>query len=173
MVTQAGGYLQTDSEPGIGSTVTIWLPAISPAAQSAHSEQPPGSQRGADETVLVVEDEEALREVTHRILARNGYHVLTAASGPEAIDTVTRHPGGIDILLTDVVLPQMPGQETAARIRALCPTVLVLFMSGYAEGGVDTGGAPEASRNVIEKPFTATTLLTSLREAITADRASR
>jgi len=173
IVTQAGGYLQTESEPGIGTTVTIWLPAISPAAQPALPEQPPGSQRGADETVLVVEDEDALREVTRRILARNGYHVLTAASGPEAIDTVTRHPGGIDILLTDVVLPQMPGKETAARIRALCPTAPVLFMSGYAEGGLDTGSAPEASHNVIEKPFTAATLLTSVRNAITASNGPR
>jgi hypothetical protein len=168
IITQAGGYVQTHAEPGSGTTVTILLPAISQATQPAFSQQPPGSQRGADETVLVVEDEDALREVTRRILARNGYQVLTAASGPEAIDTATRHPGGIDILLTDVVLPQMPGKETADRIRALCPAALVLFMSGYAEGALDTGGAPEGSLNVIEKPFTATTLLTSLRNAITA-----
>lgn len=168
IITQAGGYVQNHAEPGSGTTVTIFLPAISQATQPAFPQQPPGSQRGAGETVLVVEDEDALREVTRRILARNGYQVLIAASGPEAIDTATSHPGGIDILLTDVVLPQMPGRETADRIRALCPAALVLFMSGYAEGVLDTGGTPQGSLNVIEKPFTATTLLTSLRNAITA-----
>jgi len=168
IVTQAGGYVWTDAEPGTGSTVTILLPAISQAAQ-----QPQGSQPGAGETVLVVEDEDALREVTRRILARNGYQVLTAASGPEAIDAASRHPGGIDILLTDVVLPQLPGQETADRIRALCPAATVLFMSGYAGGAPDRGGVPERGSNVIEKPFTAITLLTSLRNAITASAGAR
>jgi PAS domain S-box-containing protein len=172
IITKAGGYVQTDAEPGIGTTVTILLPAIGQATRPARPEQPAGSQRGAGEIVLVVEDEDALREVTRRILARNGYQVLTAPSGPEAIATASRHPGGIDILLTDIVLPQMPGQETADRIRALCPAALVVFMSGYAEGGLDAGGAAQGSLNVIEKPFTATTLLTSLRDAITARSAA-
>jgi PAS domain S-box-containing protein len=173
IITQASGYVQTDSEPGIGTTITILLPEISQPAQPALPQQPQASQRGTGEIVLVVEDEDALREVTRRILDRNGYRVLTAASGPEAIETVTRHPGGIDILLTDVVLPQMTGKETADRIRVLCPTARVLFMSGYAEGAFDTGGVPGGGLAIIEKPFTATTLLTSLRNTITANGAPR
>ena len=169
IITQAHGYVQIYSEPGIGTTITILLPATSQPAQYAPAPQAEGTQRGTGETVLVVEDEDALREVTRRILDRSGYHVLTAASGPEAID-IARQPGGIDVLLTDVVMPQMPGKETADRIRALCPAAAVLYMSGYTEGVLDTRGVLEAGVNLIEKPFTAATLLTSLREAITADR---
>ena len=113
-----------------------------------------------------MEDEAALREVTRRILARNGYQVITAASGHEAIEVAASHPGGIDVLLTDVVMPQMLGKEAAERIRALYPAVKVLFMSGYAQGVLDTQGVLEAGVNLIEKPFTEASLLAKLREVL-------
>ncbi len=171
IVNQAGGHVRIYSEPGIGTTFTILLPATCQPLDQASSQQPQGLQAGAGETVLVVEDEDALREVTRRILDRNGYRVLTAASGPEAIEIATQHCGGIDILLTDVVMPHMGGKEAADRIRAVCPAAAVVYMSGYTEGVLDTRGVLEAGVNLIEKPFTAATLLSSLREVIAASHA--
>jgi PAS domain S-box-containing protein len=158
IVTQAGGYIQIYSEPGVGTTFTILLPAtgqeirIEPAAE-------PKPARGAGETVLIVEDEPALREVTHRILSRAGYRVLAAASGPEAIEIVTGYPGDIDVLLTDVIMPRMMGKEAAERIRALRPGIKVLFMSGYTQGFLDTKGVVEPGIILLEKPFTEASLL--------------
>ena len=171
IVNQAGGHVRIYSEPGIGTTFTILLPATCQPLEQASSQQPQGLQAGAGETVLVVEDEDALREVTRRILDRNGYRVLTAASGPEAIEIATQHCGGIDILLTDIVMPHMGGKEAADRIRAVCPAAAVVYMSGYTEGVLDTRGVLEAGVNLIEKPFTAATLLASLREVIAATHA--
>ncbi len=169
IIAQANGYVQIYSEPGIGTTITILLPATSQPAQQTPS-RPRVPQGAQGETVLVVEDEAAMREVTRRILARNGYEVITAASGRDAIEIATGRPGGIDVLVSDVVMPQMLGKETAERIRALHPAVKVLFMSGYTEGVLDTQGVLEAGVNLIEKPFTEASLLAKLREVISAAR---
>jgi PAS domain S-box-containing protein len=165
IVSQLGGYVQIYSEPGLGTTFTILLPETSQSAEgpSAPSEAALG---GSGETVLVVEDEAAMREVTRRILARNGYNVITAVNGLNAIEVAAAHPGGIDVLVTDVVMPQMLGKEAAERIRALYPAVKVLFMSGYTQGVLDTQGILETGINLIEKPFTERSLLAKLHEIL-------
>ncbi len=165
IVTQAHGYVQIYSEPGIGTTVTILLPAT---GHDVRAEQPPEWQpgAGAGETVLIVEDEPAMREVTRRILSRRGYNVIAAASGHEAIEIAADHPGDIDVLLTNVVMPRMLGKEAAERIRALRPGVKVLFMSGYAQGVLDSRGVVEAGVRLIEKPFAEARLLTMLGQII-------
>ena len=117
--------------------------------------------------VLVIEDELALREATRRILARNGYQVITAANGRDAITVAASHPGGIDLLVTDVIMPEMSGKEAADRIQALYPSVRVLFMSGYSEGILSAEGVLETGINLLEKPFTEKSLLAMLREVIT------
>jgi len=167
IITQAGGYVQIYSELLIGTTITILLPATSQVTQQAAQPQQ-APQRGDGETVLVVEDEAALREVTRRILARNGYQVITAVDGRDAIEVATSHPGGIDLLITDVVMPQMLGQEAAEQICALYPGAKVLFMSGYTEGVLDTRGVLEAGVKLIEKPFAEASLLAKVREVISA-----
>ncbi|MGH3202577.1 MAG: response regulator [Streptosporangiaceae bacterium] len=165
IVTQAGGYVQIHSEPDIGTTVTILLPATGPRAQAE-----PASARdregGSGETVLIVEDEPAMREVTRRILSRSGYHVIAAANGREAIEIAASHAGDIDVLLTDVVMPRMLGQEAAERIRALRPGVQVLFMSGYAQGALDSRGVVAGGVNLIQKPFSEAQLLARLGQVI-------
>ena len=162
IVTQARGSVRIYSEPRLGTTITILLPVTDQAPPAA--ERPPaGPGRGAGELVLLVEDETALREVTRRILARNGYRVAAAASGAEAIQSATA-PGRIDILLTDVIMPGMQGQEVAERIRALQPGIAVLFMSGYTQGLLSAQGILESGISLIEKPFTEAALLTRLRE---------
>jgi PAS domain S-box-containing protein len=163
IITQLGGYVQIYSEPGLGTTFTILLPQTDQAAREAAA-APSFSRAGAGETILVVENEEAMREVTKRILTRNGYQVITAVNGLDAIQVAASHPSGIDVLLTDVIMPQMLGQEAAERIRASYPAIKVLFMSGYTQGILDTQGVLETGDNLIEKPLTEASLLAKLGE---------
>ena len=162
IITQAGGDIRIYSEPGHGTTITLLLPATATARQRTAAEPPPAQRQprsGAGQTILIAEDENALREVTRRVLARNGYQVLTAASGQEALDTAAAHPGPIDILLTNVVMPKMQGKEVADRIRELQPRIRVLFMSGYTQGILGAQGILEPGINLIQKPFTEAILL--------------
>jgi PAS domain S-box-containing protein len=162
IVTQAGGNVRIYSESGLGTTVTVLFPVTE---QPAGGQPPSAGQArgGGGETVLVVEDEAALREVTRRILSRNGYEVIVAANGPEAIDVGAGRPGQIDILLTDVVMPHMQGKEVAERVRAAQPGLRVLFMSGYTQGLLGAQGVLEPGINLIEKPFSEASLLAKLR----------
>jgi PAS domain S-box-containing protein len=158
IVTQAGGQVQIYSEPGGGTTFTITLPvtteaAVPPAEPAPYKRTPKG------ETVLVVEDEEALREVTKRILTRNGYHVITAADGPEALGIARDYPGEIHLLVTDVVMPHMLGKEVAEKMLAIKPGIEVLFMSGYARPVLASQGRLDPNVALVEKPFSETDLL--------------
>jgi two-component system cell cycle sensor histidine kinase/response regulator CckA len=107
----------------------------------------------------VVEDEEALRLVTQRIFARNGYHVITAADGPAALDIAAAYPGEIHLLVTDVVMPRMLGKEVAERMLAIKPGIKVLFMSGYARPVLASQGSLEPNVVLLEKPFSEAELL--------------
>jgi hypothetical protein len=168
IVTQAGGTLRIYSEPGLGTALEILLPVTERAAAL---EPPPAEPvRGSGQTVLIVEDESALREVTRRLLSRNGYLVLAAAGGQAALDLAARHPGGIDVLLTDVIMPKMQGREVAERISARQPGVRVLYMSGYTQGLLGDQGVLEAGVQLIEKPFTEQDLLAKLNVILSAPR---
>jgi CheY-like chemotaxis protein len=165
IITGAGGYPQIYSEPGFGTTITGLLPAT--GEKTARSEAPPAeTPRGRGETILLVEDETSLRELASRILTENGYQVraaLTAAEAP-SIAADTGYP--IDLLLTDVVMPEMLGNEVARRVHAVRPALPVLYMSGYAQPILDTHGAFAKQIDLLEKPFTEATLLTRVRRAI-------
>jgi two-component system cell cycle sensor histidine kinase/response regulator CckA len=152
IITQAGGHIHIYSQPGSGTTFTITLPVTAETANripelATYERSPKG------ETVLVVEDEEALREVTKRIFTRNGYHVITAADGPEALGIAREYEGEIHLLVTDVVMPRMLGKEVAEKIRALKPEIEVLFMSGYARPVLASQGQLEPGVALVEKPF--------------------
>ena len=162
IVTQAGGDVRIHSEPGLGTTVTVLIPITDEALPDAA--QPRATpEGGAGEVILVVEDESALREVTRRILARNGYKVMVAANGQEAIDLVDTCPGQINLLLTDVVMPQLQGKEVADRVCAAQPGIPVLFMSGYTQGLLGAQGILAPEVNLIEKPFSEAELLAKVR----------
>ncbi len=163
IVAQAGGTIRIYSESGMGTTIVVLLPATDQPDAPA---QPPRKEPcdGGGRVVLLVEDETALREVTRRILDRNGYQVLTAASGPEAIDLIASHHDRLDLLLTDVVMPKMMGNEVAKRIRACQPGIRVLYMSGYTQGLLSAQGVLETGVSLIEKPFSEPVLLTMLSE---------
>ena len=109
--------------------------------------------------MLIVEDQDALREVTERIFTRGGYHVITAADGAEAISLAAQHDGDIHLLLTDVVMPTMLGKEVAEKIRMTKPDIEVLFMSGYAQPVLASQGRLDPDVILIEKPFTSSDIL--------------
>jgi CheY-like chemotaxis protein len=161
IVRQAGGSVRLDSTPGRGTAVTILLPAAdgSPSADAAPRDERRTSASPA--TVLLVEDELAVRTVTRRVLERHGYTVLEARHGADALLVWEEHGARIDVLVTDVRMPELGGPELVARLRRLAPALPVVYVTGYAEeGGVDMRRADEA---YVEKPFTADELLAALR----------
>jgi two-component system cell cycle sensor histidine kinase/response regulator CckA len=158
ILSQADGHIQIFSEHDNGTTISITLPVTDEVPVPA-ADPVPYQRTPTGETVLVVEDEEALREVTKRIFTRNGYQVVTAADGPEALDLVRHHDGEIHLLVTDVVMPHMLGKEVADRIKALKPEIEVLYMSGYARPVLASQGRLDPGVALVEKPFSETDLL--------------
>jgi signal transduction histidine kinase/CheY-like chemotaxis protein len=165
IITGAGGYAQIYSEPGIGTTITGLLPATGEqATKSARSRA--AAPRGRGETILLVEDEASLRDLASRILTRHGYQVRAPRTATEAPVIASDPAQPIDLLLTDVVMPEMLGNEVARRIHATRPDLPVLYMSGYAQPVLDTHGTFTGQIDLLEKPFTQTTLLTRVRHAL-------
>jgi two-component system cell cycle sensor histidine kinase/response regulator CckA len=161
IVTQTGGTVEIQSAPGAGTTIEVLLPATdAEAAALAGSDNGAGGASGS-ETILVVEDEDAVRRLTCRILTREGYKVLQAPDGARAIDTWDEHAGQIDLLLTDVVMPGMSGKELAERLG-----IEPVFMSGYTDEVISRHGM--AGVRLVQKPFDAQTLLGAIRSALDA-----
>jgi CheY-like chemotaxis protein len=159
ILSQAGGNIHVYSEPGIGTTFTITLPVTAEQAAVPVVDLVLYQRAPKGETVLVVEDEEALREVARRIFTRNGYRVIIAADGLEALDLARHHPGTIDLLVTDVVMPHMLGKEVAEKMRLIKPGIEVLFMSGYARPVLASQGRLDPGVALVEKPFSEADLL--------------
>jgi CheY-like chemotaxis protein len=169
IVTQSRGDAYIESIPLGGTTFSALFPAFESATgESDAGDVVPGVRgpRGV-ETILVVEDEQAVRELTTRILVRHGYRVLTARHGAEALALAETHPGTIDLLLTDVVMPQMLGHEVAQRFVELRPGSKVLFMSGYAQPLVDARYQIDPVA-LVQKPFTEPVVLTKIRQTLDA-----
>ena len=166
IITQADGIVQIYSEPGHGTTVTALLPATDQAAIPLAPPATPGATTSGGETVLLVEDEEAIREVTGRILRRNGYQVLTASSGMQAIEIARRQTVPIHLLVTDVIMPQMLGKEVAERLAAIRPGIRVLYMSGYAHPVLTSQGTLDPGVVLIDKPFTEAGLIAKVQQVL-------
>ncbi|GAA2877299.1 hypothetical protein Acy02nite_62670 [Actinoplanes cyaneus] len=166
IVTQAGGTVQIYSEPGIGTTFTILLPVTDARAQEVTTGGTAEKLDGRGATVLVVEDEDALREVTCRILVRGGYTVLAATGGEEALRLAGSQP--VDVLLTDVIMPGMLGKDLADAVTARHPRTRVLFMSGYAQPVLTDHGTLAAGVHLLEKPFTSAELMRALHDELQA-----
>ena len=165
IVTQADGDIEIDTEPGVGTTFRITLPIT--AETTIPDVLPPSLVRTpSGETVLIVEDEEALRLVTERMLKRHGYQVIVAANGRDALELAAKHTGEIHLLLTDVVMPGMLGKEVAQKMRAIKPGIEVLYMSGYAESVLASQGRLELGVTLLEKPFSEAELLAKSAEVL-------
>jgi PAS domain S-box-containing protein len=166
IVQQAGGSSQIYSEPDVGTTFTVLLPATEETASITDWSHVDPSPRRGEETVLLVEDEQALCEVTRRILVAAGYQVIVARNGPEALEAASQHRGQIDLLLSDVIMPQMPGPQLAETLLGDQPSVSVLLMSGFAQPILDTGGHLEPGMTLIEKPFSGPALLAKIAQVL-------
>jgi len=167
IVKQSGGHISVYSEPGRGTTFKIYLPQVEQKAKiSIQRLDSPDLPRGT-ETILLVEDDPALREMAATLLRRLGYTVLTAANGIEALSVKhERSTGHIDLLFTDVVMPHMSGKELADRVRALYPYTKILFTSAYTENAIVHQGVLNKGVNLLQKPFTPSALAHKLREVL-------
>ena len=166
IVTAAGGSLSVDSQPGAGTTIHAFFPAADEEAPTPAGPATAALTRGTGETILLVEDEPAVLEVTARILRRNGYQVHTASSGAHALALASRYE--FDLLLTDQVMPEISGSELAQRIRQVRPEAGVLFMSGYSWSVPGPRNAPAEGTMLLRKPFSEQTLLDSIHAVLTA-----
>lgn len=165
IVRQHHGGVDIVSDEGRGTSVTIYLPAHDGDSRPAEQSDPARTPVGT-ETVLLIEDEAAVRRVARRILERLGYSVLEVESPTEGIRFVEDYPGRIDLVLSDVVMPEMNGRECVDRLVELRPGLRSLFMSGYTETAVARSGVLDTDTNFIQKPFTMQSLATAVRQAL-------
>jgi CheY-like chemotaxis protein len=156
------------SEPGHGTAFKVFLPRVDAELDARPSAPPPAELRG-DETILLVEDELAVREVARRVLERNGYTVLVAQSTSDALSLSDQHPGAIQLLLSDVVMPVMSGAELATRLLGKRPTLRILYMSGYTDGSIVSQGLLEKGASFVQKPFTSEILARKVRQTLDED----
>ncbi len=166
MVKQLGGDIWVYSEPGQGTTFKLYFPRVTetatpPAASPVEADRAPST-----ETILVVEDEQAVRDLTVKILRKLGYTILAAASGGEAIEIAKTYRGPIALLLTDVVMPNMSGRQVADELAKLRPETKVLYLSGYTDNTVVHHGVLEDGVEFLPKPFSREALARKIREVL-------
>ena len=170
IVQDAGGQILVESSPETGTTMRVYLPRIERPDLIAPQTQPRTLEpEQGTEMVLLVEDEPAVRSLAERVLMRQGYHVLAAGSGVEALELIRDNYGQIDLLVTDVVMPEMGGVELARHLLELRPELRVLFISGYAADGVPTTDAGGRQLYFLEKPFSPARFAEYVRQVLDAD----
>jgi CheY-like chemotaxis protein len=166
IVKQSGGSVRVYSEPGLGTTFKIYLPQVNEQASAVE----PGVARSTDlsgtETVLLVEDEEAVRQLAQEVLQSKGYRVLGASNGNEAVKVAGQHVGVIELMVTDVVMPLLGGRELAEKLFVTRPEMRVLYMSGYTDDAIMQHGVLDGSAAFLEKPFAPDALALKVREVL-------
>ena len=174
IVKQNGGAIGIYSEPGKGTTVRIYIPRFDSPLQALAVEEPGAAPLGNGETLLLVEDDFSVRQLGRTMLERSGYTVLAAASPGEALALAREHAGRIELLVTDVVMPEMNGKELATKLHNLYPHLKVLYMSGYTANAIAHHGVLDDGVNFIEKPFSYKNLRQKIHAVLSgAEKASR
>jgi CheY-like chemotaxis protein len=168
IIKQSGGDITVSSKPGQGTTFEIYLPATEtdPNDMGLAASRTQSVTRGGIETILLVEDEESVRNLMRVVLESQGYTILEACHGGEALSLAGQHQGRLDLLLTDVVMPHMSGRELAERLSTLCPQLKILFISGYTDDKVFRHGLLAAEVEFLPKPFPPTVLISKVREVL-------
>jgi signal transduction histidine kinase/CheY-like chemotaxis protein len=173
VVKQSGGEIEVESAPGKGTCFKIYLPRVDQPSPEAAPEKPAQTLeengRGR-ETVLLVEDEELVREMARNLLLKSGYTVLEAADGQDALRVAAEHPRPIDLLLTDVVMPNMPGPELERRIVESRPGIKIMFTTGYTDSTLSRYGLMDGKKTVLLKPFSPDDFLRTVREVLDGGR---
>ncbi len=166
IVKQSDGFLRVESEPGRGARFEIYLPWVDETAEALEAAAAPAEVRGGAETVLLVEDDDGVREMTREILELLGYAVTEARDGAEALEVAARHAGPIHLLVTDTVMPRMNGPALAERLASIRPETRVLFMSGHTDDALLRHGVVERGEAFLAKPFAADTLGRKVRQVL-------
>ncbi len=168
IVNQSGGHIWVYSEPGQGTTFKIYFPATTGSAAQAFKPAVMELSLCGNETLLLVEDEVQLRELLVHVLSNQGYKVISAGNGPDALRKLKEFPGPLDLLLTDVIMPEMRGQDLAEKLLQQSPGLAVIYMSGYTDNAlVHNGSFPGAApNNFLQKPFTPDRVLRLVREVL-------
>jgi CheY-like chemotaxis protein len=169
IVKQSNGYIWVYSEPGVGTVFKIYFPRTTKAKQAPPVDSRPARQpKGGTRTILVVDDSPEVRGVVCRILEKQGYVVLEATRGSEAIELARAHAGGIDLIVSDVVMPETNAAALTEQVHTWCPNARVLFMSGYSDEVVMDYGVIRAGDSFLQKPFTIDDLLGKVNEVLDA-----
>jgi PAS domain S-box-containing protein len=171
IVKQSGGFIWVYSEPGLGTTFKIYLPRVGAGLGAPTNGDRPPAAEGGSETILIVEDEEMVRGLASRSLREHGYTVLEARHGVDALRQLETRPSGVDLVITDVVMPEMGGRELGRRLKSLRPSMPVLFMSGYTGADVIQRGLMDAEAPFQQKPFAPDGLARKVREMLDQARA--
>lgn len=166
IVKQSRGHILVSSEPGLGTTFNIYLPCVEAPAEVGSSPEAVSAASLGTETVLVVEDEGQVRTLECGILEANGYHVLAASHGGEALRICQDYPGTIHLLVTDLILPQLNGRELARQVVPIRPSMKVLYVSGYPDETLVTAGVVRSKVTFLQKPFASDALLRSVRNVL-------
>ena len=166
IVKQSGGYIWVYSEPGRGATFKVYLPRVEPAGEPIAVPQAPARALGGTETILLAEDEAAVRNLARRVLEKHGYKLLLAATGRDGVRLAEQHGSPIDLLVTDVVMPEMGGRELAQRLTTRQPSLKVLFLSGYTDDAIVHHGVLDAGVAFLQKPFKPDELVRKIREVL-------
>jgi CheY-like chemotaxis protein len=170
IVKQSDGFVWVESEPDAGTTFRIYLPRVASREPGPVEADPPGAPRGGSETILVVEDEDIVRSLACRGLREQGYNVIEARHGGDALRQVGQLPRRIDLVISDVVMPEVGGRELGERLARLQPELPVLYMSGYTGDDVIQRGLLDPGAPFQQKPFTPEGLARKVREMLDARR---